>query len=309
MKNLFIISLIVLLPCVVSGQTNNIPLNQDTAYTKLIYKADSCFKGKEYYKAINYYYKAEEKRPYEMYPKDRIAWLNEQIKYYVQDSVYKISIKDADYCFTKKDYFGARNYYQQALNAKPQEKYPADRIKELDGLIKELSASKVVSDTSSLKPDTLFFNLKFIQDPEGSKRISGVWADVYKDGVFLFKTDTSSAKGKINFYLIVNNSDYKIIVSKAGYVSKRFDVSAKYVSKEIYRSSFYSLDIFLFKQAPGLDSCVLNCKPVAKMYYNSLEGKFYWDTDYYNQVHKEIKQDKLLYEFYKGFEETLQLEY
>ena len=49
---------------------------------------------------------------------------------------YKKAIEQADSFFNKKKYNDAKNYYAQAKELKPDDKYPVQRIKEIDKIIK-----------------------------------------------------------------------------------------------------------------------------------------------------------------------------
>src|SRR5688572_15706247 len=53
----------------------------------------------------------------------------------VLEAKYNKCVQAADDDYKNKDYANAKTHYQNALNLKPEEKYPKDQIKKIDCLI------------------------------------------------------------------------------------------------------------------------------------------------------------------------------
>ena len=108
-----------------------------TDYEDAIKKADSYFGIKDYSVARFYYYKANEFKPAEEYPKKQIDVIRKLINAQLSstdNSGYDQAIAQADEAFSNKNYGVAKFYYYKALGIKSWEKYPKDRIDEIDAL-------------------------------------------------------------------------------------------------------------------------------------------------------------------------------
>jgi len=64
-----------------------------------------------------------------------------------QDKQYLDIIASADKLLADKSYQPARVQYQSALKLKPEEKYPQDRIAEIDLALTDLAKQKVLDDS------------------------------------------------------------------------------------------------------------------------------------------------------------------
>ena len=110
--------------------------NNQFAYDEAIKKGDQYLKFKKYEKAKAEYEIAASVFPDDQYAKDqivemdlRMAELNQVIAEY--DKV----IASADRLFNLKYYENARQEYQKALDAKPDEVYPTEKIREIDEIL------------------------------------------------------------------------------------------------------------------------------------------------------------------------------
>ncbi len=108
-------------------------------YNEIIARADQAFTLKDYPKARNTYTEALGVKPDEKYPKDKIAEIDKLVGDMAKDkelqAKYNDAIARADKAFTAKDYEGARPLYSEASSYKPNEQYPKDRMKEIDGIL------------------------------------------------------------------------------------------------------------------------------------------------------------------------------
>jgi Trp operon repressor len=119
-------------------------------------KADGLLADKKYPEAIVAYKEAQTIKPNEPYPANKISEINKIIdglsRSKEKDQQYDAIIAKADKLFTSKDYKMAKSAYQDALLVKASEKYPKDKIAEIDVLMKNKNTSAttaVVKDNKS----------------------------------------------------------------------------------------------------------------------------------------------------------------
>jgi tetratricopeptide (TPR) repeat protein len=132
-------------------------------YASLIAKADQELAAKSYDQAVSQYTQALLLKPDEQYPKDKLAEID-GIKAGLArqkdlDDRYKAFLADADKLFAAKSYDEARKGYQDALGLKPAEKYPQDRIAQIDQILGEISQQKAIDEqyaSAVAKADKLF---------------------------------------------------------------------------------------------------------------------------------------------------------
>jgi tetratricopeptide (TPR) repeat protein len=149
----------------ISGQeANSIALQE--AYQAALSGADKLYAGKEYDKAKSGYQAALGIKPDEQYPKDKIKEIDlifaSMEKQKEQDKQYLDIIAAADKLLADKSYQLAKVQYQSALKLKPEEKYPQDRIKEIDLALTDLAKQKVLDDqyTAAISKADKSFALK-----------------------------------------------------------------------------------------------------------------------------------------------------
>ena len=132
-------------------------------YDDAIKKADNSFGIKDYAVARFYYYKASEIKSSEEYPKNQI----EQIKKLIDSQMsgadiaeYDKIITQADGAFDNKNYAVARFFYYKALEIKSWEKYPQDRINEINALTHSFLPEREEKEYKDLisKADEAFVN-------------------------------------------------------------------------------------------------------------------------------------------------------
>jgi hypothetical protein len=142
-----------LLAIAANVSTNN---NENEAkYKATITKADKSFSLKDYSTAKPQYSEALKFKPAEQYPKDRIAEI-EKIEKSIKESLeqkentqyYNEIITVADSFLSKKEYVFAKLKYQEASDYKPEEKYPKDKILQINNI---LNKSKIVGNKNEKK--------------------------------------------------------------------------------------------------------------------------------------------------------------
>ncbi|NQU86376.1 MAG: hypothetical protein HQ541_11500, partial [Mariniphaga sp.] len=119
----------------------------DKDYEKLITDADKSFKKEDYSKAVQSYNEALLLKPDEEYPQNQVAIINNILENdnarILADQQYQAKIKEADGQFVEKNYSRAKNFYSEALLIKSDEKYPTDKIAEIDRIVAEIEKQKL----------------------------------------------------------------------------------------------------------------------------------------------------------------------
>jgi hypothetical protein len=118
----------------------------DADYKAAIAKADAALAAKNYEAAKTSYTDAQKLKPTELYPKsklDEIAkLLADAAKNAELNAKYDAAIAKADKAFAAKTYDAAKTAYNEALAIKAAEKYPKDKLVEIDKLLAELAAKE-----------------------------------------------------------------------------------------------------------------------------------------------------------------------
>ena len=129
----------------------------DQKYQQTIARADGLFKKENYEEAKPVYAEAGTLKPEETYPKAMIDKIDSLLREQTQllakqqaaekarlatiqaekDSLYNAAISKADGLFDSKDYENSRTEYRSALNIKPDETYPQQRIDEITNIINQ----------------------------------------------------------------------------------------------------------------------------------------------------------------------------
>ncbi len=108
-------------------------------YAAFISTADRAFKSEDWTSAKTNYNSALSVKPNEVYPKDQIKRIDEAIAKEQaialenqNDESYNQAIGDADQLYKNKEWQASKSKYQEALDYKPQESYPKERIAIID---------------------------------------------------------------------------------------------------------------------------------------------------------------------------------
>ena len=132
-------------------------------YDEVVKKADVSFGIKDYSVARFFYLKASDIKPKEEYPKTQIELIRKLIDSQLSSvdvSEYENDITQADAAFAKQNYTGSKFFYYKALEIKSWEKYPKDRINEIDALTHSLLSEKEEKAYRDIiaKADEAYFN-------------------------------------------------------------------------------------------------------------------------------------------------------
>ena len=125
---------------------------KQSGYNEAIKRGGQYIKYKKYDKAKLEFEKATAIYPEEQYPKDKISELDILIEKSANaNKIYTEAIANADRLFNLKYYANAKEEYEKAADAKPDEDYPNSQIKEIDTiLIKKNEFDKLVSEADEL---------------------------------------------------------------------------------------------------------------------------------------------------------------
>jgi len=116
-------------------------------YDDAVKRGDAAFGRKDYVGARSAYNEALVVKAGEQYPKDKIAEIDRIMNEIAQKEAnekdlkarYDAAIQQGDQAFGNKDYTAAKTSYSDALTLKPAEKYPKDRIAEIDRIMAEIA--------------------------------------------------------------------------------------------------------------------------------------------------------------------------
>lgn len=143
-------------------------------YQKIITKADQLRDESKFDDAIGYYNRALSLKPSDPYPQNEIDKIEEKRKQDAsaaadlekQNAEYEAHIKDGDEAFNADNWTVALEKYQAALNLKPQESYPQNRIAEIQTKLNDADAQRLLDEkyTGFLKEADRLFDAKEYQE-------------------------------------------------------------------------------------------------------------------------------------------------
>jgi tetratricopeptide (TPR) repeat protein len=128
---------------------------RDDAYNSSVGQADNLFAQKKYTEARSAYTAALNYKPDATYPKEQISKIDDILAQQesirqaelARDSEYRSFIAQADRAFDAADYRNAKTSYENALDVKPNELYPKQKIARINEIL-ELLAKEAKSDKS-----------------------------------------------------------------------------------------------------------------------------------------------------------------
>jgi hypothetical protein len=109
---------------------------QDRQYAQAISRGDSLFSLNEYETSRTAYQSALQVKPNENYPLQRIGEIESILQERERISrEYQNAVALADQQFNSRDYSNAKNSYGKALEIRPEENYPKEKIAEVDRIL------------------------------------------------------------------------------------------------------------------------------------------------------------------------------
>ncbi|MBE9468937.1 MAG: hypothetical protein IMY72_11560 [Bacteroidetes bacterium] len=147
------------------AEINNIIFSlkeKEKSYNEAILKADNAFENKQYVNSQSFYNKALTFKSEEKYPKNRLLEIDKLLSQQnAIENSYQSAIASADQAFNNKNYKSSLGLYQKALEIKPDEQYPKNKIKNANKLLADLNANNKLYNHSIAKADKLFSSSKF----------------------------------------------------------------------------------------------------------------------------------------------------
>ena len=127
-----------------------------------------------------------------------------------------------------------------------------------------------------------------VKDHSSAKKIDGVVVTVFKNGGKLMEV-ISNGSGKYEVNLDYG-SDYKLVYSKPGLVSKNLQIDTRNVPEEERVGGHgMNIDMTMFNDIPEVDFSVLN-NPIGKAKFYSDKNDIGWDLDYTATIQNEVNR-------------------
>ncbi len=122
--------------------------NSAEVYQKIVEEADALASQQRYPEAIQKYKSAARLNPQDSYPNQKITEIEnalakkeaERQAFLNTEDKYNQAMARASVAYTRKDYASAKQYYQQALEIKPDESVPKARMQEIETVLAKKAA-------------------------------------------------------------------------------------------------------------------------------------------------------------------------
>lgn len=156
-------------------------------YKQTIEEADKHFGEKQYETAKTFYVKAQEFKPKDKYPLQKIEEINEILKTQSLEAQYKKIISEADNLFKQEAYNEAKATYLKSLKIIANKEYPKEQISKIDIILTEIKEQEeflanpyhIVIGCFTIEANATKLNAKLIS--EGYKsRILPLYGGKYK---------------------------------------------------------------------------------------------------------------------------------
>lgn len=246
---------------------------KEKEYDRIAEKADQLYVNKDFLAAKAEYEKAQNILPEKTYALNMISKIDasiseEQKKLNKLEADYKKAISDGDALFKQQKYQVAYTKYSKALDIKPDEKYPADQLLEIDILLA-----------------TGYLELScFVH--ENNKGLFDSRIQLTENGRVL-ETAEIGTNGKYKLKLELNH-EYEIRFYKADYIQKIFEINTALPKNVNHNNIFaYDLSVELF-QSCSTDLSILD-QPLTEIAYKASKGNFYYDEDRARLIINKVK--------------------
>ncbi|MBN2635799.1 MAG: hypothetical protein JXR61_05975, partial [Prolixibacteraceae bacterium] len=124
-------------------------------FADLVFKADNQFINENYEASKSLYQKALEIQSDDKHSQNRISEIDGILAGKSLDQKYDDLIAQADGLLIEKDYTNAKNAYNEAISVKPDERYPKDKIAEIDAVTQQIAKANQEYQQSVAKADEL----------------------------------------------------------------------------------------------------------------------------------------------------------
>ncbi|HZH72069.1 MAG TPA: hypothetical protein VFD91_06235 [Mariniphaga sp.] len=116
---------------------------KENKYREAIALADSLFLIEEYEESLTAWQLAQQLKPEEDLPKQKIEEINKLLEQYASlKQAYNTAVNRGDAAFAKEQYDDATDAYKEALKLRPEEEYPVEMLAKVDSMV-ELRARLV----------------------------------------------------------------------------------------------------------------------------------------------------------------------
>lgn len=167
---------------------------REEEYNQVIQEADDAFNAKEYEDSKTAYEKASGLLPDKDYPKQRLKELEDLMaELAAKDAEYKKFIDAGDAALSSEKYEDAKAQYEQALNVRPDEQYPQDKLKEIEDKLAELAAAEEAKQKLETEYNDLMTRAQSEMDAESYEKAKSLFEEA--SGL---KPDEELPKSKIS---------------------------------------------------------------------------------------------------------------
>ncbi len=128
-------------------------------FADLVFKADNQFISEKFEASKDLYQKALAIRADDKHSQERVSEIDEILASKNVDNQYDAIIAQADEAFTGNNWESAKSKYNDALALKPKEKYPKDKISEIDNKLRDIAKTNQDYQQAVASADG-FFNRK-----------------------------------------------------------------------------------------------------------------------------------------------------
>ncbi|UCH13848.1 MAG: hypothetical protein JSV22_12165 [Bacteroidales bacterium] len=222
------------------------------AYNSAVSQADVFFNQEKYTQARSGYTTALNYKPDALYPKNQISQIDNILaqqdrkkqEEMARDQEYESIILTADRLYDAADYNNARENYKKALEVKPDELYPKQKIKKIDETLRLLASQKTTtsgqsqtqSQTSARTgPSPKLADLVFKDDSERDRYLNDL-KKKYPEGVTL-ETYKERNKTTRRYVIIRNNEAHEYrMVHFTNWGGKEYSVDGKPITGQYFNS-------------------------------------------------------------------------
>ncbi len=220
------------------------------AYDNAVKQADILFGQKKYVEAKSGYTTALNYKPGSAYPGEQISRIDnilaqqERIRQeeMARDKEYESLILIADNLYNAADYNNSKENYQKALEIKPDELYPKQKIAKIDEIIRQLARQQTTTQTRTqsqstgqTSPAPKLVDLVFKDDRERDRYLDDL-KKKYPEGITL-ETYKEKFKTTSRYIIIRNNEAHEYrMVHFTNWGGKEYSVDGKPITGQYFES-------------------------------------------------------------------------
>jgi tetratricopeptide (TPR) repeat protein len=132
----------------------------------LVQQGDQAFENAEYQKSIDLFTEANEVLPNELYPPKRIAEARSEMERIQMeiDMAYSKAIAAGDRGFNQEEWEDAKLQYQSAIDIKPEELYPKEKLAEINKIQEELLLAQQRAYDEHIANGERFYSTKYYDE-------------------------------------------------------------------------------------------------------------------------------------------------